>query len=258
MLFCPAGESWMGTDDPLWFNPMDMWPRIRVRLTRGFWLAATPITVRQFVAIDYSSPYYSGLNPNSNAPMVLSWHEGESYLQKLNARLHGVTLETDQQQKLTIGEELRFDFPTQAQWEYACRAGTETFWHFGDDIDLFNEYGWSYDKLGSFVYETELPEVGLKKPNLWGFYDFYRLVAEWCKDDTTKAINADEQQQTLIDPLFMSIPDPTHKYLGYIKVTRGGAIDMGLQCCNSVYQTAMASHNEYGFNMGLRPALVFV
>jgi formylglycine-generating enzyme required for sulfatase activity len=251
MIYCPEGEAYLGTDDPR-IERIDTWPRIRVRLTRPFWFASTLITEKQFVAVGNT---YHSVNPSQDVPALLSWHESESYLKQLNQRLTGVLVEIDEQQKLTIGKDLLFDFPTQAQWEYACRAGTETLWHFGDDIHLLNEYGWCHGPSPQY-FSGNLPEVKQKKPNPWGFYDFYGLVSEWCKDDFVKLTSADEQT-ILVDPLFVREKDPTSKYTGYIKPTRGGAIDSPIKKCNSSYQTMSDSYNEYGFNIGLRPALVF-
>ena len=70
---------------------------------------------------------------------------------------------------------IKFDLPTEAQWEYACRAGTTTTYSYGDSAD--NEYMWCRDNASS-----ETHEVGTKKPNPWGFYDMHGNAYEWCLD----------------------------------------------------------------------------
>jgi formylglycine-generating enzyme required for sulfatase activity len=108
-----------------------------------------------------------------------------------------------------------YRLPTEAEWEYACRAGTKTAYSFGDDATKMGDYAW---------YETNAKEkyhkVGLKKPNPWGLYDMHGNVAEWTLDQ----YNADfyAQMAKKPQPVFEPLAPPTKVYG---RVVRGGSWD---------------------------------
>ncbi len=100
----------------------------------------------------------------------MSWNDATEFCEKLTTieRKAGI---------LKANEEYRL--PTEAEWEYACRAGTKTAFSFGDDESKLGEYGWFN---GSPVREQYAHKVGMKKPNPWGLHDMHGNVVEWCSD----------------------------------------------------------------------------
>ena len=104
-----------------------------------------------------------------------------------------------------------YRLPTEAEWEYACRAGTTTAYSFGDDVDALEDYAWFFDNS-----EDQYQEVGQKKPNPWGLYDMHGNVAEWVLDQYVE--NYYEQKIEWSNPL--AVPKTL-----YPRIVRGGGWD---------------------------------
>ena len=116
-----------------------------------------------------------------------------------------------------------YRLPSEAEWEYACRGGTTTAYHFGDDASMLPKYGWFYENAN----ETTHP-IGQKLPNPWGLYDMHGNVAEWVFD----ALLKDGYKQFAGKKLKMEDAIAWPKKL-YPRVSRGGNWDLDAEDCRS-------------------------
>ena len=132
----------------------------------------------------------------------------------------------------------KFVLPSDAQWEYACRAGTTTQYSFGDDESQLPEYGW----YQANSQDTTHP-VGEKKPNAWGLYDMHGNVLGWCQDWF-------EDYYYAISPM----DDPTGPFGGSLHICRGGSWTYSASNCRSAKHEGDES-DQYT-NLGLRVAMV--
>jgi formylglycine-generating enzyme required for sulfatase activity len=130
-------------------------------------------------------------------------------------------------QWLTMKTGRYYRLPTEAEWEYACRAGTTTAFSFGDDPAQLGDYAWYLDN-SSEKYQ----KVGQKKPNPWGLHDMHGNVSEWCLDQYSKDFfDKSKQQGTVKDPLAIPLTE-------YPRAVRGGSWDDGPRKCRSAARIA--------------------
>ncbi len=134
-------------------------PKHEVTITKGYYLGKFEVTQAQFQAIMGSNPSGASKDPNCPADTI-----GEGSAVDFCTKLSDKT-----------GKSVRL--PTEAEWEYACRAGSTTMWSFGDDPSKLGDYAWFKDNDGGKSHP-----VGQKKPNPWGLYDMYGNVCERVAD----------------------------------------------------------------------------
>lgn len=131
-------------------------PIHQVEITKPFEMMDAPVTQKQWEEVMGNNPScFSG--PNRPVENV-SWHDCQEFIKKMNEKNDGYT----------------YRLPTEAEWEYCCRAGTSTKWFHGDDENGLKEY--------AHFNSRETCDVKTKKPNPWGLYDMCGNVWEWCQD----------------------------------------------------------------------------
>jgi formylglycine-generating enzyme required for sulfatase activity len=158
MVKIPAGSFLMGSADNDESAYSREKPQHRVNL-QEFYLGKYPVTQEQYQAIMGNNP--SKFKNNLKNPVEnISWNDAQEFCQKLSDK-------TGKKYKL----------PSEAEWEYACRAGTQTRYYFGDNAELLGEYAWYGQNLDSKTHP-----VGQKRQNNWGLYDMHGNVWEWCED----------------------------------------------------------------------------
>jgi formylglycine-generating enzyme required for sulfatase activity/uncharacterized caspase-like protein len=153
MLLCPPGEFMMGSAAGEADREADERPHRRT-IRRPFYLSETEVTQGQWQAVMGSNP--SSFEGDSNPVESVSWNDCQEFMGR-------------------AGDGLRL--PSEAEWEYACRAGTTTAYSFGDDAGRLGEHAWFDGRLR----DSRKP-VATRRPNAWGLYDMHGNVWEWCED----------------------------------------------------------------------------
>ncbi len=182
---------------------------------KGFLMSKYPITQAQWRVIMGNNPsYFKG---DSRPVETVSWIEANDFCHKLS--------------QLT-GRAYRL--PTEAEWEYACRAGTDTKYFWGDRTEELNKYAWYCDNSGRGSHP-----VGLKQPNAWGLYDMLGNVWEWCADSYENNLSKYPSNGTAYT-------------IGTAKSLRGGSWSSFDSGCNPYYRYYLESNHRdlsYGFRV---------
>ena len=212
----------------------------KVKLTKPFWIGKYEVTQEQYEKIMGTNPS-SYKNSGKTAPVeTISWFDAVEFCKKLTEK---------ERKRLPKGYEFRL--PTEAEWEYCCRAGTETEYSFGDsEADLY-KYGNYCDKSNTDNREQQdkthddghdkTAPVGSYKPNPWGLYDMHGNVFEWCLDWRGSYPGK-------------SVIDPKGPEKGSYRVFRGGSWGFIARFCRSANRdgyTPSFTGSSLGFRLCL-------
>lgn len=207
-------------DDPEAYD--DEKPRHQVTLP-AFWMGETPVTQGQYQAVRGSNP--SRFQGDLDRPIEnVTWNDADRFCQELSRKL---------------SQEI-ISLPSESQWEYACRGGTDTRYFFGDDAAQQGNYAWYNGNSGN---ETHL--VKQKKPNAWGLYDMHGNVWEWCADQWHKNYEGAPTDGSV----WLSSDESEGRLL------RGGSWDSIAKHCRSAYRdhyTPAYRFNGLGFRVVCR------
>jgi formylglycine-generating enzyme required for sulfatase activity len=265
MVRIDPGEFWMGSPDeeielllrqdeaakPNWFDPQR--PRHKVKITQPFYLGKYEVTQEQYTRVTGKKnpshfcatgggkakvPADTRLFPVEN----VSWDEANAFCDQLMKQAGD---------KLPAGLRSRgykFHLPTEAQWEYACRAGTETAFHFGaklngDKANCLGDFPFGTEERGKTLERT--CKVGSYEPNAWGLYDMHGNVCEWCQDWWAEKFYMDGNNK---DPVNLKKDD------GHFRIHRGGSWSRKAWNCRAGNRIGQGG-SDHSSGVGLRAAL---
>jgi formylglycine-generating enzyme required for sulfatase activity len=216
LVWVPPGTFQMGNSNEKPIHP--------VELTKGFYLGKYPVTNEQYAKFLATRPmgieaprYWDDRKFNQpQQPVVgVTWKDATAFCRWIGGRL-----------------------PTEAEWEYACRAGSLHEYCFGDDEKLLYDYAWF--KQNS---ERQTQPVGGKLPNAWGLHDMHGNVWEWCKDPYERTYYSRSPAQ-----------DPPGPYSGSFHVFRGGSwssVPRRVRCARRSYASPDYRGDDLGFRLVL-------
>ena len=238
----PAGEFMMGSaisaeevarlegSKAKYFT--DEHPQHKVRITKPFYMAKYEVTRGQWEAVMGTTPWSGAddVKEDARIPAVcLPWQDSQVFVGNLGPGLQ---------------------LPTEAQWEYACRAGSTSAYSFGDDAGQLKAYAWYWDNAPD-AGEKHAQAAGTRRPNAWGLYDMHGNVWEWCED-----FYGEYPSGSVIDP---AGPERGScrcylgdSFTGFGRVCRGGESRSSAVSCRSAQRTYNAQRFVLD-KVGLRP-----
>jgi len=202
-------------------------PQHEVTISKPFYMGVCEVTQEQYEAV-------TGIDLCGYSERVafipagpVSWDDAIAFCKKMSSK---------------VGRTVRL--PTEAQWEYACRAGSKTRFCFGDDEKKLGDYAWYSHNTSGYSRP-----VGLKKPNAFGLYDMHGNLWEWCNDKAGESYGSSSSRR----PVPKSV-DPTGPATGSLRILRGGCHYSSQQECRSAHRLKYSPEYRYG-SSGIRVAV---
>ena len=230
LVLVPAGKFLMGSPDSDKDARDDEKPQHEVTISKPLYLGATEVTQGQWKAVMGTEPWKGRpcvKEGDDHAANHLNWDDATAFCEKLSR---------------STGR--RFRLPTEAEWEYACRAGTTTRFCFGDDESSLGDYAWHHGNAMPAGEKYARPVAG-KKPNAWGLYDMHGNLWEWCSDRHDGKYYSNGKDTT----------DPAGPSSGTARVLRGGSFFTSYGgCCRSASRGSRSDdgrYADYGFRIVL-------
>lgn len=226
MVWCPAGSFRMGSPETELDRDSNETAH-KVTLTSGFWLGQFEVTKEQWYTVMGTTPWFGQEEViyDSDSPATyLSWNDAQAFVRTLR-EMTG----------------LNFSLPTEAQWEYACRAGTSTRFYWGDDLDYadMDAHAWYFDNAED-IGEDYAHAAGQKTPNAWGLYDTTGNVSEWCQDWYQSDLGENQEN------------NPDGPSSGTDKLQRGGSWSSFANNCraaNRTHKEPNLANTRYGLRI---------
>ena len=232
----PSGRFYMGSHDSDVYLRNNEHPQHKVIIPSNLFVGVYLVTQKQFQELMAFNPslatenedcpvegvtWYSAVefcNKMSEVESLPPYYEMKAVKKRANNSIEAATV--------TILGGDGYRLPTEAEWEYACRAGSITPWCFGDQALDVGHYAWYYDNSS-----LETHPVGQRKPNAWGLYDMHGNVMEWCYDWYSESYYLQCPEET---------ENPTGPAEGVTKVLRGGAWQFGVEATRCAYRNSSA------------------
>ena len=239
MVWCPPGkfqhqEVIDGEKDP----------SIEVTLTRGFWIGKMEVKQSEWKKLMESEPWKAPevLKEDLEVPQAGPEYPA-TYVSWIEALKFCVKLTEIERQAKRLTDRWEYTLPTEAEWEYACRAGANSMFCYGDDDADFANYGWYAENVATGE-EYFAHRVKQKRGNAWGLYDVHGNVAEWCRDGYKSR--------------FAGGTNPERRYINQwgCRIVRGGSWSDNAEHCAASYRSAgpqTGSGTTIGFRVALSP-----
>jgi formylglycine-generating enzyme required for sulfatase activity len=229
LVWIPPGNFTMGSPNEEPDRDLDEGPQTQVTLTHGFWISRCEITQTQYRSVMNINPSLFLGDPRRPVERV-SYRDATDFCQRLTL-LHT--------QQALIPPQYAYRLPTEAEWEYACRANTQTRFSHGNDPLAHDLEDYAWFNANS---DSSTQPVGSRQPNPWGLHDLHGNVLEWCLDGASSQLPGN------------SITNPITPPEGILRIARGGSWLHGARACRSANRDAY-SESTRSSDLGFRIAL---